>query len=85
MADTDFHADFEQKGVDKRIGIDMANLSSNRSIELIALATNDTDCIPRDEICATFGLAGCAHHSTWISVPGLLAHSDFRRTIVWPT
>jgi uncharacterized LabA/DUF88 family protein len=29
-----------------RIGIDMANLSSNRSVDTIALATNDTDCIP---------------------------------------
>ena len=40
LTDDDFHADFEQKGVDMRIGIDMANLWSNRSVELIALATN---------------------------------------------
>jgi len=46
LTDADFHPEFEQKGVDMRIGIDMANLSSNRSVDLIALATNDTDCIP---------------------------------------
>jgi uncharacterized LabA/DUF88 family protein len=46
LTDADFHPDFEQKGVDMRIGMDMANLASNRSVELIALATNDTDCIP---------------------------------------
>lgn len=46
LTDADFHPEFEQKGVDMRIGIDMANLSANRSVDLIALATNDTDCIP---------------------------------------
>ncbi len=47
LTDSDFEAKFEQKGVDMRIGLDMATISQNRSIELIALATNDTDCIPR--------------------------------------
>jgi len=46
LTDADFHPEFEQKGVDMRIGMDIANLSSNRSVDLIALATNDTDCIP---------------------------------------
>src|SRR5271154_3009559 len=33
LSDTDFEPKFEQKGVDKRIGLDMATLSANRSIE----------------------------------------------------
>ncbi|HWF86814.1 MAG TPA: NYN domain-containing protein, partial [Vicinamibacterales bacterium] len=46
LKDTDFKPDFEQKGVDMRIGLDMANYAANRSIDLISLMTNDTDCIP---------------------------------------
>ena len=85
LTDEDFHAEFEQKGVDMRIGIDMANLSSNRSVELIALATNDTDCIPAMKHARRSGL-----QVALITVPGykpvpeLLAHSDFRRSIAWP-
>jgi len=86
LADSDFHPEFEQKGVDMRIGIDIANLSSNRCVDLIALATNDTDCIPAMKHARRSGLQvalvtvpGCQ------PVPELLAHSDFRRNITWPT
>lgn len=85
LTDADFHPDFEQKGVDMRIGIDMANVSSNRSVDLIALATNDTDCIPAMKHARRSGL-----QVALITVPGyqpvpeLLAHSDFRRNITWP-
>ena len=85
LTDADFHADFERKGVDMRIGIDIANLSSNKSVDLIALATNDTDCIPAMKHARRSGL-----QVALITVPGyqpvpeLLAHSDFRRNIPWP-
>jgi uncharacterized LabA/DUF88 family protein len=86
LTDSDFEAKFEQKGVDMRIGLDMATLSANRSIELIALVTNDTDCIPAMKHARRAGL-----QVALIVVPGyhpapeLLAHSDFRRNIAWPT
>ena len=85
LSDCDFHPEFEQKGVDMRIGIDMATLSSNRSVDLIALATNDTDCIPAMKHARRSGL-----QLALITVPGyqpvpeLLAHSDFRRKVPWP-
>jgi len=85
LTDTDFEAKFEQKGVDMRIGLDMATLSSNRSVELIALVTNDTDCIPAMKHARRAGL-----QVALVAVPGyhpapeLLAHSDFRRNIAWP-
>jgi uncharacterized LabA/DUF88 family protein len=44
--DSDFVPTFEQKGVDMRIGLDMALFCANRSVDLVALMTNDTDCIP---------------------------------------
>jgi uncharacterized LabA/DUF88 family protein len=86
LTDSDFEAKFEQKGVDMRIGLDMATLSANRSVELIALVTNDTDCIPAMKHARRAGL-----QIALVTVPGyrpapeLLAHSDFRRSIAWPT
>lgn len=85
LTDADFDAKFEQKGVDMRIGLDMATLSSNKSVDLIALITNDTDCIPAMKHARRAGLPVAL-----IVVPGyspapeLLAHTDFRRNISWP-
>ena len=38
--------DFKQKGVDMRIGLDIAHLSTKRIVEDIAIVTGDTDFIP---------------------------------------
>lgn len=67
-----------------RIGIDMANLASNRSVDLIALATIDTDCIPAMKHARRSRL-----QLALVAVPGYqpvreLAHSDFRRNTAWP-
>jgi uncharacterized LabA/DUF88 family protein len=86
LTDSDFEAKFEQKGVDMRIGLDMATLSANRCVEMIALVTNDTDCIPAMKHARRAGL-----QVALVVVPGyqpapeLLAHSDFRRNIAWPS
>ena len=37
--DADFAPKFQQKGVDMRIGLDMATIAANRSVDLIALMT----------------------------------------------
>jgi uncharacterized LabA/DUF88 family protein len=85
LTDADFYPDFEQKGVDMRIGIDIANLSANRSVERIALATNDTDCIPAMKHARRMGLQiVLICFPGFRPVPELLAHSDFRRDIQWP-
>jgi uncharacterized LabA/DUF88 family protein len=46
LTDADFKPDFEQKGVDMQIGLDMANFSAMRSVERLILITGDTDCLP---------------------------------------
>lgn len=85
LQDSDFKAEFEQKGVEMRVGLDMANFSSNRSVDLIALATNDTDCIPAMKHARRAGL-----QIALVVVPGynpapeLWAHADFHRAIPWP-
>jgi uncharacterized LabA/DUF88 family protein len=69
-----------------RIGLDMATVSANKSVDLIALITNDTDCIPAMKSARRAGL-----QVDLIAVPGynpapeLLSHADFRRNIAWPT
>ena len=68
-----------------RIGLDMANYAANRSVKLLALVTNDTDCIPAMKYARRAGL-----QVALVCVPGyrpaneLLAHCDFRRDIEWP-
>lgn len=85
LTDTDFGPDFEQKGVDMRIGLDMANYSKEKSVDRIILLTNDTDCLPAMKHCRTAGL-----QIVLVSVPKqkvppeLLWHSDFERPIKWP-
>lgn len=44
--DADYSPDFEQKGVDMRIGLDVASFSENKSVQRLLLLTNDTDCVP---------------------------------------
>src|SRR5260370_18826758 len=83
--DSDFEPKFEQKGVDMRIGLDMALLSANRSVELIALMTNDTDCIPAMKYARRAGIqVALMELPECKPTPELLAHSDFRRAIAWP-
>jgi uncharacterized LabA/DUF88 family protein len=85
LKDSDFKPDFEQKGVDMRIGLDMANYAANRSVDLIALMTNDTDCIPAMKYARRAGIQvalvcvpGCS------PAPELLSHCDYRRSVTWP-
>jgi uncharacterized LabA/DUF88 family protein len=86
LTDADFEPKFEQKGVDMRIGLDMATISSTRSVDLIALVTNDTDCIPAMKHARRAGLQVALVAVTGYNpAPELLAHADFRRNIAWPT
>lgn len=83
--DADFDPDFEQKGVDMRIGLDIASYSANRCIERIVLVTNDTDCVPAMKYGRKAGL-----QTVIIELPNgklapeLAMHADFKRTIAWP-
>ncbi len=85
LTDADFKPNFEQKGVDMRIGLDMANHCANRSVDLIALLTNDTDCIPAMKYVRRSGLqVALVCVPGYFPAPELLAHCDFKRDITWP-
>jgi uncharacterized LabA/DUF88 family protein len=85
LTDADFKPDFEQKGVDMRIGLDIANFSATRAVDRIILISGDTDCIPAMKQARISGLqvvlASLPNHKV---APELLWHADFERRVAWP-
>lgn len=85
LTDDDFKPRFEQKGVDMRIGLDIAHYATSRSVDQIVLITGDTDCLPALKLARTAGL-----QVTLVRFPRqrlareLLWHSDFQRLVAWP-
>jgi uncharacterized LabA/DUF88 family protein len=86
LTDDDFAPDFEQKGVDMRIGLDIATFAETHAVDRIILVTNDTDCIPAMKYGRRAGL-----QIVLMKFPNhkpaaeLLYHADFHRPIIsWP-
>jgi uncharacterized LabA/DUF88 family protein len=83
--DADFDPDFEQKGVDMRIGLDIAAYSAIRCIDRIVLVTNDTDCVPAMKYGRKAGLqVVIVELPNGKTAPELVAHADYKRPIQWP-
>jgi uncharacterized LabA/DUF88 family protein len=85
LKDTDFQPDFEQKGVDMRIGLDISNHATTKTVDRIILISGDTDCLPAMKHARISGLqivlASLPNHKV---APELLWHSDFERRVAWP-
>jgi uncharacterized LabA/DUF88 family protein len=85
LTDADFNPDFEQKGVDMRIGLDIAAYSNNHAVERIILVTNDTDCVPAMKYGRKSGI-----QVVIVELPNgraaseLVMHADFKRKVAWP-
>jgi uncharacterized LabA/DUF88 family protein len=85
LTDADFKPDFEQKGVDMRIGLDIAAYSALRDVDRIGLVTADTDCVPAMKLARKSGV-----QVVLIALPGgitpseLVQHADFVRPVAWP-
>lgn len=86
LADADFKPDFEQKGVDMRIGLDIATISALGTVDRIVLITNDTDCVPAMKHGRKAGLQiVLMAFPGQRSAPELLHHADYCRPIAgWP-
>lgn len=71
---------FTQKGIDMKIGLDVAWLSIKRVVDRIVLCTGDRDFVPamklarREGVQVVLATLGAAPH------PTLLEHADFVRT-----
>lgn len=85
LTDADFKPDFEQKGVDMRIGLDIAAYSALPGTDRIALVTADTDCVAAMKLARKSGVQVVLIGLPNGIVPGELAeHADFVRTVVLP-
>jgi len=85
LTDSDFKPDFEQKGVDMRIGLDIAVYSENKAVDRVALVSNDTDCVPALKHGRRSGLQMIVIQLPNCHVaPELLAHVDYKRSVSWP-
>ncbi len=88
LSDADFKPKFEQKGVDMRVGLDIATMASMRSVERIILVSADTDMIPAMKHGRKAGLQIVAVQlpiPPAIALrPQFLAHADYSRSVEWP-
>jgi len=87
LTDADFKPIFEQKGVDMRVGLDIATLADKKSVDRIVLVSGDTDMIPAMKHARK---AGVEVFVVQLEKPALdlhdnlLAHSDMVRNVGWP-
>ena len=85
LRDSDFTPDFEQKGVDMRIGLDMASFSERRSVERITLISGDTDCVPAMKHARKAGIQVTLVKFPELNLPTELKwHTDYIREVQWP-
>lgn len=52
----DFHPDFQQKGVDTRIGIDITTLTLSKFVDTMVLIASDADFVPAAKLARTHGV-----------------------------
>lgn len=78
LLDDDFNLDISQKGVDMRIGLDMARLALRDLVRAVVVVTGDSDFVPAFKFVRREGvkviLCTMGHRSTRRE---LKAHSDF--------
>jgi len=56
LAEDDFHITFKQKGVDMRIGLDIASLSYKKQVDQIVLIAGDSDFVPAAKLARREGI-----------------------------
>jgi uncharacterized LabA/DUF88 family protein len=85
MTDADFKPTFEQKGVDMRIGLDIATYSDGRAFDRFVVVTADTDCIPAFKHARKSGAQVALIEMPGVRLaPELRSHVDFVRPISLP-
>jgi len=86
ITDQNFEPEFEQKGVDMRIGLDIATYSLGEKTDLILFLSEDTDLVPALKLARREGVEVRVIKlpNSKIS-PELMMHVDGSITIPWPT
>jgi uncharacterized LabA/DUF88 family protein len=84
LTDADFKPQFEQKGVDMRIGLDIAAYSTGHLADRVILITNDTDCVPAMKFARKEGLQTILIKvDNCVCAPELVEHADYKRPIAY--
>lgn len=85
LKDDDFKPDFEQKGVDMRIGLDLATYSDKLAFDRFIVVTADTDCIPAFKHARKCGIQVVLIELPNVRLaPELRRHVDYVRPITLP-
>ena len=87
LTDADFSPVFEQKGVDMRIGLDIAAYADQKAVDRIVMVSGDTDMIPAMKHARKAGLEVAIVQLPSPAKPlhdNLQAHSDLIRPVLWP-
>ena len=80
LTDDDFSPAFRQKGVDMRIGLDIASITLKRQANVIVLVSGDTDFVPAAKLARREGVHFILD-PLWQAVPcELLEHIDSLRS-----
>lgn len=85
LTPADFEPDLKQKGVDMKIGLDVAWLASKSIVERMILVTADSDFIPAMKFARREGVQEVLVTLGHTSVKyGLKEHADELRAVVFP-
>lgn len=85
LASDDFAPDLKQKGVDMKIGLDVAWLATKNIVEKIVLVTADSDMMPAMKFARREGIQVVLITMAHFSVKReLKEHADELRTVVYP-
>jgi uncharacterized LabA/DUF88 family protein len=81
VSDADFRLDLRQKGVDMRLGLDIASLAYKRQVNQIVLISGDADFVPAAKLARREGIDFILD-PMWATIrPDLYEHIDGLRTV----
>ena len=81
LSESDVHYDVSQKGVDMRIGLDIASLAHKRLVDRIVLITGDADFVPAAKFARREGI-DIVLDPMWQAIsPDLFEHIDGLRSV----
>lgn len=82
LKESDFSIDFKQKGVDMRIGIDIASLAYKHQVDRIVLIAGDSDFVPAAKLARREGIDFILDPLGIDIAPDLFEHIDGLRSFV---
>jgi len=76
LTDDDFEIDTKQKGVDMRLGLDVAAMAFKKQVDQIVLVAADADFVPATKLARREGIDVLLDPMGGVAAKDLLAHSD---------